>query len=83
MLDAVALATGAAYAAVVDADGHRLAEYGGHRGPTFDVALRHNGVDLGCSGSVLGAASPGSPTATAGWWRPWRRTSRWWSPPSA
>lgn len=47
MLEAVALATGASYAAVADAGGHLLAEYGVPRGPTFDVGLRHNGMDLG------------------------------------
>ena len=83
MLDAVALATGASYAAVVDADGQRLAEYGGHRARPSTSPCGTTGWTSGCSGSVLGAASPGSPTATAGWWRRWRRTSRWWSPPSA
>ena len=47
MLEAVALATGASYAAVVDTGGRRLAEYGARLGPTLDLGLRHNGVDLG------------------------------------
>jgi signal transduction histidine kinase len=47
MLDAVALATGASSAAVVDRDGRRIAQYGVHHGAILDVALRHNGEDLG------------------------------------
>lgn len=47
MLEAVASAVGASYAAVRDVDGRLVAEVGSPAGAGLDVALRHRGVQLG------------------------------------
>ena len=47
MLEAVATAAGASYAAVYDEVGSTVASVGASGGTTLDVPLRHNGVALG------------------------------------
>ncbi len=47
MLEAVASATEASYAAVRDAEGHLVAELGRPDGAPVEMTLRHGGVDLG------------------------------------
>ena len=40
------------------------------------------GWTSGCSGSGSRRGEPRVTERDPGWWRRWRRTSRWWSPPS-
>jgi signal transduction histidine kinase len=47
MLEAVAAATNASSASIVDEQGRTLASVGNGGGPTLDVPLRHNGTELG------------------------------------
>ncbi len=76
MLDAVALATGAAYAAVGTPTDTGSPSTAGTAARPSTSPCGTTVWTSGCSGSVLGRSEPGSPTATVGSWRPWRRTSR-------